>query len=452
MSTTPTPLLATPTTLPFPPTKGGEFPDGAEATRELFKHMPHLSLIERDRRHDRLRKKMLVDGIDALVFFGNDIYWGQGMGNIRYIFGFDSNSGGHGLFPLDGNPALWYALPHMNRPTSIALAIQDWTSDVRDAGGLVAIAAELRDRGLDRSRIGLVSYGSTTLTGGTLLHYEYLEMQRLLPDATLVPATALLQEMRLVKSEEEIEMLRRAGAIARKVVDAMVGAIRPGVTEAEVYAEMIRTQIANGAEPNVFNMFSSGPVDHPPTELWHLLHGVEQPGSPSLRPLSCGDLTIAEFHTKYGGYRCHTEYTVYLGDRVPDQIRRIWDVSVETLEVSRTALVAGRTVGEAVHMIREPAKRAGLDWVELGFHAMGLGSPEFPTVIYEKGYGASVFNGASVDNFVLEEGMAFGNNIDLHDSQWRPDVGCMLADFMIVRPNEAECLIGTPREIGHVRP
>jgi hypothetical protein len=127
-------------------------------------------------------------------------------------------------------------------------------------------------------------------------------------------------------------------------------------------------------------------------------------------------------------------------------------VSVETLAVSRHALVAGRTLREAWQMIREPAKKAGLDWVELGFHAMGLGSPEFPTVVYEEGYGGGEFNGAGIGDFVLEDGMAFGNNIDLHDSEWRPDVGCMLADFMIVRPDRAECLIGTPTEMGHVRP
>jgi hypothetical protein len=49
---------------------------------------------------------------------------------------------------------------------------------------------------------------------------------------------------------------------------------------------------------------------------------------------------------------------------------------------------------------------------------------------------------------VLEEGMCFGNNLDLHDSNWKPDVGCMLSDFMVVRPGQAECLIGTPLEIG----
>jgi Xaa-Pro aminopeptidase len=167
-----------------------------------------------------------------------------------------------------------------------------------------------------------------------------------------------------------------------------------------------------------------------------------------MRPLEIGDIVAAEWHTKYGGYRCHTEYTVYLGKKVPKELQFIWDVSVECLHASKEALSAGRTVGDALDIIRKPADDAGLDWVELGFHAMGLASPEFPTVVYRNGYGSNTLNGNRIEDMVLEEGMCFGNNIDLHDSKWKVDVGCMLSDFMVVRPVSAECLINTPLEIG----
>ena len=59
-------------------------------------------------------------------------------------------------------------------------------------------------------------------------------------------------------------------------------------------------------------------------------------------------------------------------------------------------------------------------------------------------------NGHGIMDMVLEEGMTFGNNIDLHNLRWKPDVGCMLSDFMVVRPGQAECLIGTPTELAQV--
>ncbi|HUZ75723.1 MAG TPA: Xaa-Pro peptidase family protein [Stellaceae bacterium] len=434
---------------PFPPT-AKPVPERARATRELLKYVPQISLKERDRRWDKARKRMLMAGIDALVFLGNDIYWGMGMANLRYLLQVDAQLGAYAVFPLAGDPVVWHGVVHMNRPTSMYLSTQEWFADVRTYGGMTAIVDELKSRGLDRSRLGLVGFSSTIQTTPTLLHDDVVNLERMLPHAQLSDASAILQDMRMVKSEEEIDILRCAGKIARKVVDAMVAAARPGVTEAELYADMIRTQIANGGEPNVFNLLASGPVEHPPEELWHLLHGCEQPLTPTTRPLRQGDIVVAEWHTKYGGYRCHTEYTVYLGKQAPKELRRIWDVSVECLEASKAALTAGRTIREAVAMIRRPAERAGLDFVELGFHAMGTASPEFPTVVYREGFGSNALNGHNIGEFVLEEGMTFGNNIDLHDARWKPDVGCMLSDFMVVRPREAECLIGTPTELAQV--
>ena len=181
-----------------------------------------------------------------------------------------------------------------------------------------------------------------------------------------------------------------------------------------------------------------------------MLHGCEQPLAPTMRPLAEGDLIATEWHTKYGGYRCHTEFSVYLGKRAPRELLNIWNVSVECLHASKDALVAGKTIREALEIIRRPAAKAGLDWVELGFHAMGTASPEFPTVVYAEGYGSNTLNGYRIMDLVLEEGMTFGNNIDLHDSRWKPDVGTMLSDFMVVRPNKAECLIGTPIELPQI--
>ena len=424
-------------------------PSEARATRELLKYVPQMSMKERDYRWDRARKRMLMAGLDALLFLGNDIFWGTGMANMRYMFQVDSQSGGQALFPLTGTPVVWNGIPHNLRPTHMYLSLQEWVKDIRVAGGIPAIVAELVEQGLDCSKIGLVTFGST-IVPPTLLHRDAVLLEQLLPNAQIIDANWLTEEMRMVKSEEEIEQLRCAGKIARKVVDAMIHTARPGRTDAEVYAEMIRTQIANGAEPLVFNFFAAGPVEHPKNELWHLLHGCEQPLYPTMRPLALGDIIISEWHTKYCGYSCHTEYTVYLGSKAPPELLNIWNVSVECLEASQEALVTGRTIREAVGMIRKPAERAGLDYVELGFHGHGAASPEFPSVVYPEGFGYDAINGHCIGDLVLEEGMCFGNNIDLHDLRWKPDVGCKLADLMVVREKRAECLVGTPTELAQV--
>ncbi|WP_439361565.1 M24 family metallopeptidase [Bradyrhizobium sp. DASA03007] len=425
-------------------------PSDAVPTNALKQYVPHLSIAERDRRWAQARSRMMFAELDALVFLGNDIYFGMGMANLRYMFQLDAQIGGDALFPAIGDPVVWTGIIHMNRPFNPFAAIQDWVADVRGRAGIPGIVDELRGRRLDRARIGLVGFSSTIQRTPTLLHREVEALKAALPGATFVDASWLIEEMRVVKSEEEIGMLRKAGGIARKAVDALIATARPGVPEAVVFAEMIKTQIANGAEPNIFNLWAAGPVEHPANELWHTLHGSDQPIAPTMRPLASGDIIISELHTKYGGYRCHTEYTVYLGRQAPKQLLRIWDVAVECLQASKTALTRGRTIREAVAMIRKPAEAAGLDWVELGFHAMGTASPEHPSVVYPSGYGVDAINGARVDDMELEVGMAFGNNINLHDSNWKVDVGVMLADFMVVRDKEAEVLVNTPLELAQI--
>jgi Xaa-Pro aminopeptidase len=425
-------------------------PADAVPTTELKKYVPHMSIAERDRRWSRTRSRMMFAELDALVFLGNDIYWGMGMANLRYMFQLDAQLGGEALFPAVGDPVVWTGIIHMNRPFNAFASMQDWVEDVRGRAGIGAIVDELRARGLDRGRIGLVGYSSTLQRTPTLLHRDVEGLKSLLPGATFVEASWLIEEMRVVKSEEEIEMLRGAGRIARKTIDALIETARPGVPEAVVYAEMVKAQIANGGEPNIFNLWAAGPVEHPENELWHLLHGSDQPIAPTMRPLASGDIIISEIHTKYGGYRCHTEYTVYLGRQAPKELLRIWDVAVECFHASKAALTTGRTIGEAVAMIREPAEKAGLDYVELGFHAMGTASPEHPSVVYPRGYGVNSVNGEHISDMELEEGMAFGNNINLHDANWKVDVGVMLADFMVVRDKEAEVLVNTPLELAQI--
>src|SRR5258706_43769 len=155
--------------------------------------------------------------------------------------------------PRAGDHVAWTGVPHMNRPTNRYHSLNAWLTDFRTRGGVAAVADELPARGLDKSKLGLVGFSSPIQITPSILHQDVLNLQKLLPEAQFVDASWILEEMRVVKSEEEIEMLRKAGRIARKVVDAMVETARPGIPEAVVYAEMIKTQIANGGEPNIFN-------------------------------------------------------------------------------------------------------------------------------------------------------------------------------------------------------
>ena len=432
---------------PYPP---HQLPAGAKPTRELLKHVPQLSLAERNRRWDGIRKKMMLANIDMLLILANDAFWDMGLINLRYITQIGSKMGAHALFFVDRDPIIWNSLPHMNRPTSLALSTQEWVSDIRPYGGVAEVAAAVRESGLDRGCVGMVSFSSTIVTTPTLFHGDAVNYQKELPHCRFIEANWVLEQMRLIKSEEEIAMLAKAGEIGRKTTEALVANSRPGITEAALYAELIKTQIANGAEPQIFQLLASGPVEHPTTELWHLLHGAEQPLVPSMRPIQNGDIVVTEFHSQYGGYLAATEFTVYVGEKAPPQLVEIHDACVEALQISLEVLRPGNTLRNAWESIRAAADKRKLDFVELGFHGHGLGSPEFPTVVYRPGFGPSSMNGDHIGHLMFEENMVFGNNIDIFNPNWKPDVGCMFGDMVVVRKEGAQRLVNVPLELPQV--
>lgn len=419
------------------------------APASLHEWVPQLSLAERDARWARMRELMALAGLDAMVLIANDMSFGMATANLRYLTQIGSLCGGEAVFFLDADPVVWNSnQPQMHQPVNGYRQTQRWVDDIRLSEGMAGVAAELRKHGCGTGRIGVAPFSSSLFATPYILAAQQSALEQELPDATLVPAGWLMEQLRLIKSAEEIGMIRRAAEICRASLDALVESARPGTPEAVLVADMLRAQVARGAEPQVFTFLSSGPVEHPRGEAWRLLHGTEPPGAPTMRPLGAGDAVVTEYHTSYGGYLAGAEFTIYLGQSAPPRLKAIFDVCVETLEVSAQALRPGVTIREAYTAIRRPAERAGIDFVELGFHGHGLASPEFPTVVHRPGHGAPrSMDGTGIGDLVIREGMVLCNNIDLFDPAWKPDVGCMYGDTMVVGPEATTRLVGVPTEM-----
>lgn len=417
----------------------------AHPTQALRNLAPRFSDAERDRRWTGFRAAMREMAIDAAIFIGSDYSFGGGLANLRYMLQAASQVACAALFPESGTPVVWSGPSHMNRPYNFLRSTSTWVQDIRDYGGIEAVVDEARRRGLGHARIGIVS-SSSAIFASTLLASDERLLKTELPGVAFVDMNPALERLRLIKSEEEIAMLRRAGKIARQVLDVAMESIRPGVTEAEVFADMEWAKVAYGAEPDGFNLLASGPVDHARDEEWHLLHGLDQPSVPSLRPLADGDILISEWHTRYAGYNTHSEYTFFVGRSPPQQLSDIFKVCVESLDAAQEVLRPGMTMRDAVTAIRAPAQRAGLDWIELGLHGHGLISPEFPAAVLPD---SLTHPGAGdLGDLVLTEGMCFGTNHDLHNRSWKRDVGCVLGGTFIVRPTGGESLVDLPRQLG----
>lgn len=402
-------------------------------------YLPTLSLAERDRRWRAVRESMALQRLAALVVFANDSPFGFGTANLRYLSHVGNQHGGALVLPLEGAPILLHAPPHMHEPFNFYTVAQDWVDDIRPFSGVGSIVGALEELGLAEARLGLVGF-RTGIFANTVPHLVVTGLSEALPRASIVDVTPLLDQVRMIKSAEEIEMLEHAAELSRAAIRRMHEVAAPGVTELEVVAAMAHEQIRRGGEPNTFNLLTSGPVDGDES-VWHLVHGVE---TQTRRPLREGDLIVTEFHTSWGGYLCGAEFSVHLGTP-PPELRRIWDVALACLDGYREAMRPGRTVGEAVEMIRGICATAGLDYVELGFHGHGLASPEFPTVTYRQG--TPLLAGSGLWDVVLRENMVFGTNIDIFDPAWKRNVGVMLGDMLVIEADGPRFLVETPVEL-----
>jgi Xaa-Pro aminopeptidase len=224
----------------------------------------------------------------------------------------------------------------------------------------------------------------------------------------------------------------------------MIQTAGPGVGENEVYAAMMRTQIVEGGEPNLFNLMSSGPIDEGGGMRRRLLHGNDQPLCPINRKLERGDLIICEFHVSYGGYLTGVEFSVFVG-QPPAELLELHKVAVECLHAAVEHCRPGVTVHELAAAMRHPVVSRGMDYLELGFHNHGLSSADFPTIVYKPGLG--LMGGDHMPAFVLGENMVLGTNIDIHNPKWKTDVGIMLGDTLQVTAAGGRRLVDIPLDL-----
>jgi Xaa-Pro dipeptidase len=145
-----------------------------------------------------------------------------------------------------------------------------------------ALAEVLAEKGLTSARVGIeMGYCSVA-------HYQ--EMQERLPRATLVPADAIFDRARAIKTQAEIDRLRKTTIVAEEAAYSAWQRSHPGDTEKVVAERMAEEMAKRGAERPNHLMFSAG-------KNTTVSHHV--PGS---KKLELGDLVACDFGAFVDGY------------------------------------------------------------------------------------------------------------------------------------------------------
>ena len=396
--------------------------------------LPRLSLQERDRRWALIRERMREQSLDCLLLFGIPTMWDFTTANARFVTHIGGNAAYNiTIFPMDNEPTVFI---HMPTFTEYWKRAQDWVTDIRARKGTWAesIASRLRELGLGNGTVGVDGLAGPLDQDGWTPYSVYDNLLRLLPEARFVNVKDMLEKIRTVKSNEEIEMLERAAHLGDLMLDACAQTAKPGVKECEVYAKMMEVMLANGGEePTLFLWASDAhPLPHP----FRL---------PTTRPLEKGDLIICEMHPKYGGYYTHLERTFSLGKPGKDY-QRIYEGCLKTFRRVLELCAPGKPVTEIMEEAAKVIASEGLGICEAGIHGHGLSSLEYPRFrlhALETDRKAVGSLGAE-----LKPGMVFALNIDLVDPKWmNGETGCVFAETIVVTDKAARWLHTYPLEL-----
>lgn len=242
----------------------------------------------------------------------------------------------HGVvvLPVDGSTTVVVDVPWWRRDLVVA-------DDVRPSIHVVETAAEaVRACGLERGRLALV--GASYMTAAA-----YIGLRDLLPDAELVRADRLVEELRLIKSPAEQTVIRHACALGNRTLEALINAVVEGATEADAVGAAAQVLVSGGGV--LYDAAcASGPWAHGYTH-------ARLPSADATRRFERGDLFHVDCYGSFGGYFFDFARSRCVGDEPTPTQRALLDTVIDGVEAICQEIKPGMTAGE-VH-------RVGAEWL-----------------------------------------------------------------------------------------
>lgn len=207
-----------------------------------------ITLEEFQQRMRAFQANIKAAGLDAALVHGNE----SDFANVRYLSEYWPTFEAAAVFaPAEGEPVLiigpeseTYARGRSVIPNIEKMVEYRESAEPDYPGIAVANFKDVADKampGKPLRKLGIVGHSITTMPVLEALHRD-------LPETELVNAGNTLYSLRVIKSDAEIALQRRAFAISEQAVDAILGEIKPGMTELQVVGIAQREIYRNGGE------------------------------------------------------------------------------------------------------------------------------------------------------------------------------------------------------------
>lgn len=352
------------------------------------------------RRRERLWQRLQGQGVDAFLLVNVE---GSDQPNLRYLTGF---TGTFGILLL-AEKTRFFTDPRYTEQARKQVDLE--VCEVRGRW-LSRVIEELKALGTKK-----VGIGSTRTT----LHL-FEELKKAGEGLEFVPLGAPVEELRRVKTEEEIKKIKEAVELTEFGLHQILKKIRPGMSERDVALELEFWYRKEGAEDVAFELIVAG---GPQSALPH-----HRAGNRILRE---GEVVLFDIGAKLDGYCADITRVVALG--MPGkEVREAYALVLSANQAGIAAVRPGAAGQHVDGQARTIIEKAGLG--ESFGHGLG------------HGVGLEVHEGPRLSS-TSEDTLVPGNVVTVEPGVYFPGrFGIRIEDMVVVTENEAQIITTFPKE------
>ncbi len=192
-----------------------------------------------------------------------------------------------------------------------------------------------------------------------------------MPETTFLPASAVMSELRIRKSDDEIARLRAAAEAVDRVLGRIASSVRfSGRSERDVSRDIIDMTLEEGHETAQFWIVASGPNAASPHH---------EPGDRFIEP---GDVVIVDFGGRLDGYCSDVSRTFSVGEP-SERAAEVHAVVAEAQAAGRAAAVVGTPCEDVDAACRRVIADAGYGefFIHRTGHGIGMDGHEAPYLV-----------------------------------------------------------------------
>ena len=315
-----------------------------------------LTLENRDIRYANLRAAMARENLDAMLVICDAQIEKKGL--LKYLTNYRNTLYNLvAIFPLNGEPKLLVPSPVQQ----VWAARRSWINDVvlEKPALEPVLVKEIQAMGLDKARMGIASLKIMNA-------HTYTYLVENLPEATFVEASSLIDDLRIIKAEEELELVRETAALAVKSFEYCGEVLKPGMTELELEAQIDAMLLCNGAQ-DIFHLICSKPGDIMPFVATD-------------RKIEKGDSVILNTELSGpSGYWIQMVRTIFVG-KPADEIVEMYKKLLEICNKLPEMMVPGARCCDIAQWVIDQTEAAGYQVGVYFGHGQGLDVVEKPNI------------------------------------------------------------------------